>query len=204
MQLSSETADKTEDKPARRKAGTRRRQREARVTETPPKMHMASAQLSEKQAPQVHGLLTPVPGGVLISCVMAETVRVAQYANVVIGPVGASWVHGNINMELLSEIDWDQEPDELELSPEQQREYDKCYNALRSTMRITEAVMAEDRETVERSIRQYNEREAAEAAAEAAKSSGPDVSGGDEEKPAKRAPRKRTASGRTRSRRSSK
>lgn len=199
MQLSGEKATDTKsDKPAR-KAGTRRRQREARVTETPPKMHMASAQLSEKQAPQVHGLLTPVPGGVLISCVMAETVRVAQYANVVIGPVGASWVHGNLNMELLADIDWDAEPDELELTPEQQREYDKCYNALRATMRITEAVMAEDRETVERSIRQYNEREAAEAAAEAEKTK--DDSKEDSDEKPKRAPRKRTASGRTRSRR---
>jgi hypothetical protein len=192
------TADKTQDK----KPGTRFKARKARVNEAPAKMHMASGNLSESQAPKVHGILTPVPGGVLISAVLAETVRVAEYANVVIGPVGMSWVHGNIDMELLSEIDWDADPDDLRLTPEQQREYDKAYNGLRGTMRITEAVMAEDRETVERSIRQYEAREAAREAAIATAAASTDVSAPDteSEKP-KRRPRQRTASGRTRSKR---
>jgi hypothetical protein len=171
--------------------------REARVTETPPEMYMASGANSNKQAPQVHGLLTPVPGGVLVSFVKAETVRVAQYANVVIGPVGMSWVHGNIDMELLADFDWDAPPDEQQLSPEQQREYDKALMSLRVTGILVEHVIAEDRETVERSVRQYNEREAAEAAASASATADDKTDADD--KP-KRKPRQRTQSGRTRSR----
>jgi hypothetical protein len=123
------------------------------------KLHMATAGLSEKQAPKVHAVGNIVDGELLVSAVLAETCPVADYANVVIGPAGFQWKLGGIDMGILADVDWDDEDD---LTPEQQAVFNKAQGALRSTIVVIESVINEDRETVERSIRQHNEREASE------------------------------------------
>lgn len=108
----------------------------------------------------VKGNITPVPeeGVLVISAQIAETVPVAQYANVILGPVQFSWALGGVDMATLCEVeDWD------ELTDEQQEAYDRARGGARATMTIIEHVISEDRETVERSVREHNkEVEAAE------------------------------------------
>jgi hypothetical protein len=119
-----------------------------------------------------------VDGEVLIQGQVSETVPVAQYANVVI-LAGLQWKCGGINMEDLIDVEWggiddDEESDEYgestfdyeALTAKQRAAYDRIRGACRATMKVIEHGNAEDRETVEMSVRMHNEREAAEADAE--------------------------------------
>jgi hypothetical protein len=119
-----------------------------------------------------------VDGEVLIQGQVSETVPVAQYANVVILS-GLQWTCGGIDMEALIDVDWggiddDEESDSYgdstfdyeSLTPRQRAAYDRVMGATRATMKVIEHGNAEDRETVERSVRMHNEREAAEEEAE--------------------------------------
>ena len=121
-----------------------------------------------------------VDGEVLIQGQVSETVPVAQYANVVI-LAGLQWKCGGIDMEALIDVNWggiDQDEDSdgygestfdyESLTPRQRAAYDRVRGACRATMKVIEHGNAEDRETVEISVRMHNEREAAEEA-EAAK-----------------------------------
>lgn len=157
------SSDKTSAKSTRRT--------KPRVEDTEPKLHTASAQLSTKQSPKVHAVANVIDGELLVSGVLAETVPVAQYANVVLGPVGLQWKLGGIDMSVLTDVEWGDIDEGGEstfdydaLTPEQKAVYDKARGAVRATMKIIEHAVAEDRETVERSVRMHNEREAAEAA----------------------------------------
>lgn len=168
MPIKSKTAGAKKSPNGKRPAKRTR----PRVEDTPPKLHMAGAALSAKQAPKVHAVGTVIDGELLVSAVLAETVPVGQYANVVVGPAGFQWKLGGIDMSVLVDADWGEVDEEGEstwdydkLTKEQRAVYDKAYGALRATIKVIEHVIAEDRETVERSVRQHNERERSEAAA---------------------------------------
>lgn len=171
------TKSTTKSAPTRtRKSPPARTKR--RVEETPPKLHMASAGLSGKQAniSNVKGTAMKLDDGVLVSAFFAETVPVAQFANVVLGPVGLQWKLGDINMEDLIDVDWgdwdedtgDHTFDRDALTPRQAAAYDRVRGAVRATMKVVGYAVAEDRESVELSVRLYNKREAELAAQEAA------------------------------------
>jgi hypothetical protein len=106
-------------------------------------------------------------GNLEIASQMAETVPVAQYANVIIGPVGLRWQIENPGIEKLGPVDWDAD----DLTAEQQAIYDQVRGWLRATGKLIEHAIAEDRELVEESVRLHNQREAEEEAAAAKKSS---------------------------------
>ena len=107
-----------------------------------------------------------MPNGTLeIACQLAETVPVAQYANVVIGPVGLRWAVINPGIEKLGVVDWE----EQNLTAEQQAIYDEVRGYLRATSKLVEHQISEDREIVEESVRLMNQREAEEAEAAAKK-----------------------------------
>lgn len=130
----------------------------ARVTESEP------ARAPSK--PVMKGTATVKTNGDLeIAVQLAETVPVAQYANVVLGPVGLRWSMANPGIDKLGVVDWD----DPELTPEQQAIYDEVRGWLRATSKLVEHQIAEDREIVEESVRLHNEREAAEEAAAAKK-----------------------------------
>lgn len=149
------------------------------MTETTKKLHMASASLSEKQAPKIQGSAVLANGGVLISAVLAETVPVAQYANVVVGPVGIQWTLGGVDMEALIDVEWgdiedDEESDDYgestfdyeALTPAQRAAYDRVRGATRATLKVLAHQIAEDRESIDRSVRLHNLREAEDEAEE--------------------------------------
>jgi hypothetical protein len=98
-------------------------------------------------------------GAVLITAQLSELVPVAQYANVTLGPNQISWKL-DADMGVLAEVDWESDDP---LTDEQQQVFDRVMGAMRATTRLLEIHLAEDRETVERSVRQHNEREASEA-----------------------------------------
>lgn len=138
-----------------------------------PKMYMASAQKSTEALPKMPqgSVVTPLAngGGVMIGASIAETVRIAEFANVVIGPVSVQWIHGGLDFTVFEDYDWDGDES---FTPAQQRMWLRAYNSARATVGICESVVSEDRETVERSIRQYAQRaEADEKAANASKKS---------------------------------
>ena len=115
----------------------------------------------------IKGTATVMTNGKLeLSCQLSETVPVAQYANVVIGPVGLRWATENPGIDKLGVVDWE----EQSMTPEQQTIYDTVRGWLRATSKLVEHQIAEDREIVEESVRLHNEREAAEAEAAAKKS----------------------------------
>lgn len=162
MAIRSKPAPKSSQTKGKSLVKAKRERDTPRVSKTEPKRRMASAQLSNKQSPKVHASGTVLDNGeVLVSAVLAETVPIAEYANVIIGPAGFQWKLGGIDMGVLADVDWD---DDSELTPEQQRVFDKACGALRATIVVVETVINEDRETVERAIRQHNEREASEKA----------------------------------------
>jgi len=99
-------------------------------------------------------------GEVLIACQLSELVPVAQYANVTLGPNMIAWKLNGADMNALADVDWDAEE---QLTDEQQSAYDRIIGALKATSKVLEIHISDDRETVERSIRQHNEREASEA-----------------------------------------
>jgi hypothetical protein len=96
----------------------------------------------------------------LITAQLSEVVPVAQYANVTLGPNQIAWKLGGVDLSLLADVNWD---DESKLTDEQQQVVDLVLGSLRATSRLLEIHMSEDRETVDRSVRQHNEREASEA-----------------------------------------
>jgi len=100
-------------------------------------------------------------GDVLIVGQLSELVPVAQYANVTLGPNQIAWKLSGADMSILADVDWDSED---ALSEEQQEVFDRVMGALKATSRLLEVHLSEDRETVDRSVRQHNEREASEAA----------------------------------------
>jgi hypothetical protein len=117
-----------------------------------------------------------VDGEVVITGQVSETVPVAQYANVVILS-GLQWKCGGIDMEALIDVEWggidtDEDSDDYgestfdyeALTLPQRVAYDRIRGACRATMKVIEHGNAEDRETVEISVRMHNEREAAEEA----------------------------------------
>jgi hypothetical protein len=98
-------------------------------------------------------------GELLITAQLSEVVPVAQYANVTLGPNQIAWKLGGVDISILADVDWE----DGDLTDEQQQVVDLVLGSLRATSRLLEIHMSEDRETVDRSVRQHNEREASEA-----------------------------------------
>lgn len=99
--------------------------------------------------------VTPLDGEVIITSQIAETVPIAQFANVILGPTMLSWKLTGADMEKLVDVDWE----DGTLTKEQQEVYDRVRGALVATSAIIEEHLSEDRETVERSVRQFNQRQ---------------------------------------------
>lgn len=128
---------------------TAKPRRTARVTEAEPARSPSKSVLK--------GTATVMSdGNVEILCQHSETVPVAQYANVVIGPVGLRWQAMNPGIDKLGVVNWDED----DLTAEQQEIYDTVRGWLRATSAMVEHHIAEDRELVEESVRLHNEREA--------------------------------------------
>jgi hypothetical protein len=136
----------------------RTRRTKPRVTET--EQQRAPSKMVDK------GTATITADGKLeIACQLSETVPVAQYANVVLGPVGLRWATANPGIDKLGVVDWDDQ----DLTPEQQEIYDTVRGWLRATSKLVEHQISEDRDIVEESVRLMNQREAEEAEAAAKK-----------------------------------
>lgn len=152
-----------------------------RVSEDEPRTRQIRESVVDKQHNKgVNAVAKIVDGEVQITGQVSETVPVAQYANVVILS-GLQWKLGGISMEDLIDVDWgeldgDEDSktygestfDYSAMTPRQKAAYDRIRGAVRATMQVIEHGNAEDRETVERSVRLANEREAAEEAKEKA------------------------------------
>jgi len=108
----------------------------------------------------VSAMAQQLNGEVLIIGQLSELVPVAQYANVTLGPNQIAWKLSGADMNLLTEVDWDGDGP---MTDEQQEVFDRVMGALKATSRVLEIHLSEDRETVDRSVRQHNEREASEA-----------------------------------------
>lgn len=93
-------------------------------------------------------------GEVEIIAQMSETVPVAQYANVNIGPVGVRWTLTGADMNLLADADWSDE--DAPLTAEQTAAYDRVLNGLRASTHLASTILAEDRAVVEESVRLHN------------------------------------------------
>lgn len=109
-----------------------------------------------------NGFITLTDNELYIGAQLSELVPVAQYANVTIGPVQLAWKLGNVDMEALMEVDWSkiEDSDDIDALPERARNaWDRARSGLRATMMLIEFTIAEDRDTVERSVAQHNERE---------------------------------------------
>ena len=139
-----------------------------------PTRQIREAVIHKQHSKGVNAVATLVDGEVVITGQVSETVPVAQYANVVILS-GLQWKCGGIDMEALIDVDWggiDQDEDSDgygestfdydSLTLPQRVAYDRVRGACRATMKVIEHGNAEDRETVEISVRFHNEREAAE------------------------------------------
>jgi hypothetical protein len=136
-----------------------------RTRRTKPRVTETETQRAPSKA-VVKGTATVMSNGTLeIACQLAETVPVAQYANVIIGPVGLRWSVINPGIDKLGVVEWG----EQDLTPEQQAIYDEVRGYLRATSKLCEHQIAEDREIVEESVRLMNQREAEEAEAAAKK-----------------------------------
>jgi len=166
--------------PATKRAAKRPpRRRTPRVTgDGEPTRQIRESVIHKQHEKGVTATAKLVDGEVLIQGQVSETVPVAQYANVVILS-GLQWKCGGIDMEALIDVNWggidqDEESDSYgestfdyeAMTPKQRAAYDRVRGACRATMKVIEHGNAEDRETVEISVRMHNEREAAEAEAE--------------------------------------
>lgn len=137
-----------------------------RTRRTKPRVTETETQRAPTKQVDRNGTATVMSDGTLeLACQLAETVPVAQYANVIIGPVGLRWATANPGIDKLGVVDWE----EMDLSPEQQAIYDTVRGYLRATSKIVEHQISEDREIVEESVRLMNQREAEEAEAAAKK-----------------------------------
>ena len=149
----------------------------ARVSEDgDPTRQIRDSVIHRQHGRGVNATASIVDGEVVITGQVSETVPVAQYANVVILS-GLQWKCGGIDMEALIDVEWggidtDEDSDEYgestfdysSMTKEQQAAYDRIRGACRATMKVIEHGNAEDRETVEISVRMHNEREAEEEA----------------------------------------
>lgn len=114
----------------------------------------------QTQAP-VAAMAQQLNGGeLLITAQLSEVVPVAQYANVTLGPNQLAWKLNGVDISILADINWE---DDDKLTDEQQQVVDLVLGSLRATSKLLEIHLSEDRETVDRSVRQHNEREASEA-----------------------------------------
>lgn len=168
-------AAKPSGSPPRGKPPGRTRQR---VSSDEPRTRQVRESVIHRQhnGKGVNAVAKIVDGEVVITGQVSETVPVAQYANVVI-LAGLQWSCGGIDMEALIDVEWgdidaDEDSDTYgestfdydAMTPQQQAAYERIRGAVRATMKVIEHGNAEDRETVERSVRLANEREAAEEA----------------------------------------
>jgi hypothetical protein len=141
-----------------------RRRTRARVEETESSSKVAKNAKHRTFEPP-NGFINLVDNELYIGAQLSELVPVAQYANVTLGPVQIAWKLGGVNMEALMDVDWStiEDSDDIEsvLTKEQKSAWQRARNGLRATMTLIEFTLAEDRETIERSVREHNEREAA-------------------------------------------
>lgn len=125
----------------------------------------ATKSAAHKKFEPPSGFIALNDGEIYIGAQLSELVPVAQYANVTIGPVQIAWRLGGVDMEALMEVDWEEieDSDDIEdLPPKAKAAWDRARRGLRATMMLIEFTIAEDRETVERSVAAHNEREEAE------------------------------------------
>jgi hypothetical protein len=152
-------AVRTSKKIGKPKAAPRTR---PRVTDTEDTSGATVKSVAHRQTQSpVSAMAQSLNGDVLIVGQLSELVPVAQYANVTLGPNQIAWKLSGADMSILADVDWDSED---ALSEEQQEVFDRVMGALKATSRLLEVHLSEDRETVDRSVRQHNEREASEAA----------------------------------------
>lgn len=91
----------------------------------------------------------------------SETVRVAEFANVVLGPVGMRFTIANPGIEKLGEVDWADE--DTPLTDEEQSAYDKLRGVLQAASTVITHHINDDRDLVEASVAAATAREAAES-----------------------------------------
>lgn len=150
------------------KTKTTRPRTKARVEDTEPKGTVRKSATHRGQAKiEVVG-----DNEVVITGQGSELVPVAQYASVTIGPVAVQMRFRVSDPNILAGIDWSDDPDEdTEMTEEQRAVFDHLVGCAMATQRVVDTVVSRDRAIVEESVRIYNERQAAEEAAEK-KSSG--------------------------------
>jgi len=98
-------------------------------------------------------------GEVLISSQLSEVVPVGRFAGITIGPCQVAGKLGGIDFNVLADIDWDSDED---FTPEQLDAYNRIRNALRSSGKIIQDVIDNDREVVDEAVRRFNAQEIAE------------------------------------------
>jgi hypothetical protein len=110
--------------------------------------------------PSTQAVLSLLDGELYVSAQLSETSPVAQFAGVTIGPVTLAYKIGGVQMEKLMGVEWpDDMDDEVELTEEQAEVYDRVFAAVQNPLRVLEAVVSTDRTSVERAVRQHNQRE---------------------------------------------
>jgi len=140
-----------------------RRRTRPRVEDTESASNKVVKTAKHRQFEPPTGFVNLIGDEIYIGAQLSELVPVAQYANVTIGPVQLAWKLGSVDMESLLEIDWSEieDSDDFDKLPAKQREtVQRVRQGLRATMMLIEFTIAEDRQTVERSVAQHNEREA--------------------------------------------
>lgn len=144
-----------------------RKRTTARVTVSEDRAKAPTKQIKDDRlAQKPEGVVKLIDGELHITAQIAETVPVAQYANVILGPVQLGWKLGGVMMEDLLDVDWDaiEDSDDIPkvMNAKQLTAWTRARGGLRATMMLLEFTLAEDRETIEDSIRASNAREAAE------------------------------------------
>lgn len=147
----------------------RERTRPRVASSQPKKLRAGKKQMAkpETEFARPEGFIHVSNNELFIAAQLAETVPVGPFANVVIGPVQLMWKLGSVDMESLMDIDWSEieDSDDFAKLPAKQRDtVQRVRQGLRSTMMLIEFTIAEDRDTVERSVQQFMERQEAEAA----------------------------------------
>lgn len=95
-------------------------------------------------------------GEVFISSQLSEVVPVGRFAGITIGPFQLAWKLSAADMSVLADVDWDTDDP---LTKEQQEVFDRVNNALRSTTKILDMRLNEDREAVDEAVRRFNQEE---------------------------------------------
>lgn len=131
-----------------------------RVEDTEPRGSVPGKDMGHRKIEGYHYLSD---GEMFVGAQLSELVPVAQYASVTLGPVKIEWRLSGIDMEKLIDVEWPEDPEEAaDLTDEQAEVFDRVAGAVQASTRVLEAVISEDRVTVERSVQQHNEREEAE------------------------------------------